>query len=392
MKTIFAPCISFFIAVLIAIVLVPLPVCAFHDGGVGQCEGCHIMHNSQGNNSWLLPATDPSSVCLSCHAGAGSSNSYHISSPDGSAMTPGGDFYWLNKDFTWISGSSTGSSHGHNIVAQDHGFSSDSVLLKSPGGSYLSSDLGCTSCHDPHGKIVSGLPVSGSGSYGAVPAVGTELGSYRLLGGTGYDGGEHVQGYSFLYDAPVARQNPAVPFGETDLSHVDYGTGMSEWCANCHGAILASDHKSGGGAFEHPSGSGAYLDSAVSRYNSYVKTGDFSGDRTIAYWALVPFERGISNPALLDPASTMGPDSSSQIMCLTCHRAHASAFPKMGRWDFSAELVADSHPAAGDAGVTGNDVFYSYYGRDMVIEFGPAQRSLCEKCHDVPRDGYPPGW
>lgn len=366
---------------------------AFHDGGVGQCGGCHIMHNVLGNNAgWLLPGTDPSSVCLTCHTGTGSSSSYHIASPDGSAMTPGGDFYWMNKDFTWATGSSSGRSHGHNIVAQDYGFVSDSLLLVAPGGAYRASDLGCTSCHDPHGKSISGLPVSGSGSYGAVPASGTELGAYRLLGGNGYDGGEHVQGYSFNYDAPVARQNPAIPFGETDLSHVDYGSGMSEWCANCHEAILASEHKSGGSGFEHPIGSSAYLEDAVLRYNSYIKTGDLSGDSTTAYLSFVPFERGITDASLLNPTSTVGPDSSSHIMCLTCHRAHASAFQHAGRWDFSAELVADSHPALGDGGVTGNDIFYSYYDRDMVIEFGAAQRNLCEKCHDVPRDGYPPGW
>jgi len=183
-----------------------------------------------------------------------------------------------------------------------------------------------------------------------------------------------------------------IPYGESDASHVDYGSGMSEWCANCHNGILNSEHKSGSGLFEHPAGNNAYLDSAVSRYNSYIKTGDFSGVQATAYLALVPFERGVYDPAQLNPTSTEGPDNTSRIMCLTCHRAHASAFQYAGRWDFGAELVADSHPAAGDGGVSGTDPYYSYYGRDMVSEFGASQRNLCEKCHDVPRDGYPPGW
>lgn len=379
-------------AVLIYVLLIS-EVYAFHSGGVGQCDGCHIMHNSQdGISNWLLPGTDPSSICLSCHSGAGASNSYHIASLDGSAMSPGGDFYWLSKDFFWADGSSPGRNHGHNIVARDYGFVEDSVLIRSPGGTYMSSDLGCTSCHDPHGKVSSNLTVSGSGSYGAVPVSGMAVGNYRLLGGIDYDGGEHVQGYSFNYPAPVARQNSAIPFGETDASHVDYGTGMSEWCANCHNTILNSEHKSGGSPFEHPSGNNAFLDSAVDRYNSYVKTGDFSGVRATSYLALVPFERGVTDATLLNPTSTHGPDNASRVMCLTCHRAHASAFKYAGRWDFSAEIIADSHPAAGDGGVTGSDLFYSYYGRDMIGEFGMTQRSLCEKCHDVPRNGYPPGW
>lgn len=366
---------------------------AFHRGGVGSCDGCHIMHGSQGGYSnWLLPGTDPSSVCLNCHSGQGSSLSHNISSPDGSALTPGGDFYWINKSFVWIDGASPGYSHGHNIVAQDYGFTADVMNTSAPGGTYLSSDLACNSCHDPHGISGSGLPVSDSGSYGLIPDSGTALGKYRLLGGAAYDGGEHSQGYYFNNDAPVARQNPLSPYGETDNSHVDYGSGMSEWCANCHDSLLTGDHQTAGGSFEHPVGSGASLGDFINAYNSYIKTGDVTGLRATSYLALIPFERGVTDTALLDPASAMGPDGSSRIMCLTCHRAHASAFGFAGRWDFTAELIADSHPAAGDGGVSGSDVLNSYYDRDMTGEFGPDQRSLCEKCHDVPRDGYPPGW
>ncbi len=87
----------------------------------------------------------------------------------------------------------------------------------------------------------------------------------------------------------------------------------------------------------------------------------------------------------LDTSSTAGPTSSDQVMCLSCHRAHATAFPDAGKWDFSATLITDdSHPANGDGGVTGNDVTNSYYGR--VFDDGDGsesqmQRSLCNKCH-----------
>lgn len=366
---------------------------AFHEGGVGPCDGCHVMHSSLGGvNKWLLPQTDPSSICLNCHAGDGSTDSYHIASPDGSAMSPGGDFYWLKKNFFWGGGSSPGDGHGHNVIALDYGFIQDARPTTAPGGSYLTSDLGCNSCHDPHGKVNSGLPVMGSGSYGAIPEAGTTLGNYRLLGSSGYDGGEHVKGYVFYNNAPIARQNSVIPYGETNTSHVDYGSGMSEWCANCHAGILANEHQGGPNGFQHPIGNGARLEDFVASYNSYVRTGDFSGINATSYLALVPFERGATNTVLLDATSTRGPDSASNVMCLTCHRAHASAFPYAGRWDFTAQLTADSHPAMGDNGVTGLDVLYSYYGRDMISEFGSGQRILCEKCHDVPKDGYPPGW
>ncbi len=382
----------FIVAVLLHLTFLKVSY-AFHDGGVGPCEGCHVMHSSRSvAYKWLLQQTDPSSVCLNCHAGEGSRDSYHIASPDGSAMSPGGDFYWLKKNFFWGHGSSPGDSHGHNIIAIDYGFTVDTRLTTAPGGSYQAFALGCNSCHDPHGKGRAGLPVKGSGSYGATSNSITVLGNYRLLGGRGYDGGAYVQGYSFPNDTPIARQNSAVPYGETNTSHVDYGSGMSEWCANCHAGILTDRHQGGPNSFEHPIGNDALLENFVDSYNRYVKTSDFSGTDATSYLALVPFERGVTDPALLNPTSTRGPDNWSNIMCLTCHRAHASAFQYIGRWDFSAQLVADSHPAANDAGVTGNDVFYSYYGRNMINEFGQGQRILCEKCHSVPREGYPPGW
>jgi hypothetical protein len=390
---------------LLQIILTAVMICiangtatAFHDGGVAACDGCHSMHQSPDNpttgagNSKLTKGTDASSTCLNCHAGAGGPTSYSVMSTDGSAMTPGGDFFWLTKTFSWVGGTSPGNTHGHNIIAQDYGLTAETDPTSAPAVIYPSTDLGCTSCHDPHGKSKAGFPISGSGSYGAVPLPGASVGNYRLLGGAGYDGGNQTIGNTFAYDAPIARQNGALPYSESDTSHVDYGAGMSEWCANCHASLFNNNHQVGSSGFSHPAGSGALLGDCVANYNSYIKTGDLTGVSTTSYLALVPFERDETDPALLDPTSTEGPNSLSNVMCLTCHRAHASAFPYMGRWDFTAQLTIDSHPAAGDSGVTGNEVFYSYYGRDMATEFGVGQRILCEKCHDVPRNGYPPGW
>jgi hypothetical protein len=164
-------------------------------------------------------------------------------------------------------------------------------------------------------------------------------------------------------------------FGESDASHVDYGSGMSEWCRNCHEGIHIRDSK-----FKHPAGDRMSRET-IDQYNRYVKTGDLSGTAATSYSALVPFERGTTEPAQLDPSSTQGPDANSRVMCLTCHRAHASAFRSIGRWDFDAQSIAGSHPASGDGGVTGNDVFFSYYGRDMAARFSASQKRFCERCH-----------
>ena len=119
----------------------------------------------------------------------------------------------------------------------------------------------------------------------------------------------------------------------------------------------------------------------ISNYNDYMATGILRGSRTTSYSSLVPFEVGTTGESILDPSSTSGPEGTANVMCLTCHRAHASAFEDIGRWDFRTTFIANSHPKAGDGGITGNDVLNSYYGRNMITEFGILQRQLCNKCH-----------
>ena len=368
-------------------------VLAFHNGGVGSCNGCHSMHGTgfAPSGPWLMKGTDPSSVCLNCHSGMGGPNSHRVASPDGSAITPGGDFYWINKDFAWLNGTSPGERHGHNVTAMDYGYTQDFTNAVAPGGTYAANNLGCNSCHDPHGKVTgTHSSIAGSSSYGGIPPAGSILGNYRLLGNDGYSGGIQAGGFAFVNDAPVAVQNPLIPFGESDASHVDYGSGVSEWCANCHPDFIIQEH-GGLAGFEHPVNE-LLTTSYIDRYNSYVRTGDFSGVRDTAYLQFVPFERGIVDASLLNPTSTMGPDSNSRIMCLTCHRAHGSAFVYGGRWDLKAPSIAESHPQAGDGGVYGNDISNAYYGRDILTEFGAGQKAFCDKCHDVPLDGFPSGW
>ena len=366
------------IAVLAGVLILALggTALAFHGGGVAHCDGCHSMHNSPENpvtgtpNSDLLKGSDASSTCLNCHQGSGS---YHILSTDATNWSPGGDFFWLTQSYTntnW-SGSVTSDpdNMGHNVIATDFGLTVDATNTVAPGGTYQASDLGCASCHDPHGKKDGGtangqLPISVSGSYGDVPVAGTIAGNYRLLG--------DVQ-YGMATAAPIAVTDS---FGETDLSHPAYGAGMSEWCATCHGDYINNSQK-------HPSANGEFLNGQAANYNSYVATGDFTGVQATSFTALVQFERQETDPAILLAAvtSAAGPDSSDNVMCLTCHRAHASAFNNITRWDMEHELLAEGWPTAANLVTMGAVPLSDYYGRDIATDFGDFQRSLCNKCH-----------
>lgn len=359
---------------------------AFHNGGVAHCDGCHTMHNSPDNpasgspNNDLLKGSDPSSTCLNCHGNGGTG--YHISSTDGSAVNQGGDFYWMTKDYTVVVRGNpvlfSKDDHGHNVIASDFAMAADTNPnnATAPGGTYLAANLGCDSCHDPHGRVAGGTanggaPVSGSGSYGdPAPTDGSVLGNYRLLGGTTYVAPGNVV---FTADAPVARATNVS--GSSYGAIVDYGSGMSEWCANCHTDYINDSQK-------HPAGNGEHLNGFGDNYNSYVATGDFTGVYDTAFDGLVPFERGVTDSTLLSDAPVLGTDAQSNVMCLTCHRAHASAHANAGRWDFEVELLVESHALESPDVPVGAAVYYKDAAVvDIATEYGPYQRSLCNKCH-----------
>lgn len=363
---------------------------AFHSGGVAHCDGCHTMHNSEDGVSIieggtagvtgdsLTKGTDPSSTCLVCHEG---SRSYHVLSPSATItnLTPGGDFQWLKKSFTWmVRGNPVtrkGESFGHNVIAADFGLVQDSVLEKAPGGEFQSAWLACSSCHDPHGKKVDKVgPIIESGSYGAQPTATTDVGNFRLLADIGYMPGPGVQ---YNVRPPIARTGSGAQ--ETDNLHTDYGKGMSEWCATCHTKFLAG----GKGEHKHPASNTATLGQGhiALNYNAYVATGDLGNSADESFDQFVPFERQATSSADLDETSTQGPDSNSNVMCLSCHRAHVSAFPNAGRWDFEQALLVESHPKDSDAGAVAGDELASYYGSLIATRYNPEQRSLCNKCH-----------
>lgn len=366
---------------------------AFHGGGVAHCDGCHSMHNSPENpitgspNESLMKGTDASSTCLNCHTGAGG---YHINSADGSNINTGGDFGWLSLPYSLVVRGNTntygGDNAGHNVVAVDFGLNQDGTLAAAPGGTYDASLLGCTSCHDAHGQVNDGtaggsLPIGASGSYSAAAPAGTIKGNYRLLGDSMYEAGHNINdGYAFSNGAPIALTN------SSSGTQVRYGSGMSEWCANCHTDYLVTDPDSMLG--KHPTAVLLSKDGYDANYNSYVATGNFTGTVATSFDPLVPFETGTTDQATLVTAgvtSTAGPSAGTeQVMCLSCHRAHASAFNNMGRWDFETEFVAES--AVLDPAVIGKPATAKpYYGDGVVIDiatkYGAEQRSLCNKCH-----------
>ncbi len=352
------------ISVIVTLALSASAALAFHDGGVAECAGCHTMHNSQdgalvdaanpNGSAYLLNAGNSSDTCLSCHAAYGQY-------AGGTGYGAGGDFYWLTKTWTWTAhnhtSTSEGDSHGHNIISPANNLGVDGILSSAPGGDFLSAELTCTSCHDPHGNQ-----------------------NFRILygdtSGPIYPGGR----YDFESDAPLAFGNSRRTISgsgiENDLQHTVYKSGMSDWCANCHDAF----HSGNTTNIVHETGVGLGQDIA-DIYNAYISSDNLiDGVQASSYRGLVPFE--VVNVDFTDPLFdsenyTEGPEAGDQVMCLTCHRAHASPFSDMARWDMGETFLADSHPAEEAEGATLDDLNNMYYDYTFPVN----QRSLCNKCH-----------
>jgi predicted CXXCH cytochrome family protein len=388
---------------------------AFHAGGVAECVGCHQMHNAANAN--LLIAVDDSSTCLSCHGAAGQS-SYHVASPDSTMPAgtppanegPGGDFGWLHKSyyFTVRGGATTdlGDTHGHNIVAAGYSggvYVADPTNITAPGGTFPGAQLACTSCHDMHGKgrylttgtyAKTGQAIWTSGSYGAQPTVvGSEnlaTGVYRLLRG----GGDTVDGVTFIKNPPVAITNSSYNRSEYyTQTRTAYGSGMGDFCGTCH-----PDMHSTAGILRHPTNQVA-SGTVQGNYNSYVKSGNLTGSATTSYLSLVPFEEGLpysqanvttlASHAKTDDSNLNGPGSGTvpatmTVFCLSCHRAHASGWDSMIRWnkDVTTITLAGAYPTGNDAGYgrQSAEVAKAYYDKN-VTKFSAYQRQLCNKCH-----------
>ena len=339
-------------------------------------------------------------------------------------------------------GNNLGTSHGHNIIAADYGLSASSVYSSAPGGTYPSNKLSCTSCHDPHSRarvngnyqVVNAAigqnvgPIIGSGSYGNIfpttignNGAGEAVGVFRLLGGAGYQPSSVNAANAFgLTTAPpfaFAPQSYNRSEAVTD-TRVAYGSGMSEWCKNCHANI----HSSSDTTYQHPPGNNLTdtallsntdysdtLHTVAQNYNRYINSGNLSGgNQSTSYTSMVPYEEGLTlsatnyttlaSHAVSDGSYQAGPSTTAgateEVMCLTCHRAHASGWPHALRWNApnAAYLtvqgvypgidstISEAQKGEYNLGYLQAQVQRTFYERP-ASNYGTYQTQLCSKCH-----------
>ncbi|MDH4029168.1 MAG: cytochrome C, partial [Nitrospirota bacterium] len=115
--------------------------------------------------------------------------------------------------------------------------------------------------------------------------------------------------------------------------------------------------------------------------------------------SIVPFQTGnttdyavLKGLAVNDGSKTTGPATSDRVMCLSCHRAHATGWEYMTRWNNANEFMAVDGvwPGTDSASTVASQAKYAQ-GRtvaetakaynDKSMSYGSYQRSLCNKCH-----------
>jgi hypothetical protein len=434
------------IGIAAAFLLASTSAYAFHSGGVAECGGCHAMHKADSSgtiigasNTNLLNNNTVSSTCFDCHSGATLSSYHELTYPLPVAgaspvnRTPGGDFAWLTKTYSYfVRGAATvWSPGGHQVVAPEYGI--PGVPDLAPGGTFPGSQLACTSCHDPHSKArtdsngafvaVNAYKIIGSGSYPTLqtPATGeaaiSAYGAYRLLytnntyysASAGFAGPQPamIQGAQVTFNTAPLAVAPSTYNQSENVNQVivRYGAAAGRtvglWCASCHPAM----HNTVGGKLVHPIDTSLNLGGENGYYNVYVNSGNKAGTAATAYNSLVPFgmNGGASRAMLAAAASNTnaaaalaGPAPTDQVMCLSCHRAHASGFENDIRWEFEGEFITYAATGTNNAtwpgtdttpgvlqfarGRTAAETQAAYYDRP-VSQFGAYQRSLCNKCH-----------
>jgi predicted CXXCH cytochrome family protein len=339
-----------FCVLLLVGLLMGVPARAFHDGGVASCSSCHVMHESEDGqqvdaSGELLRGVSGSDLCLGCHADANGAV-FGVSPLAPPPERGPGNFVFLLEDNLndGTNGGTNpiaGEAAGHSIVAPSVGLVAETRWVSAPGGSYPSSELSCTSCHDPHGNA-----------------------NYRMLWGAGEtEGGD----FSFQYAAPTAVGLPLDGPPESRSNHVAYRRGMSAWCSNCHG--FYHDEVSGPG-FHHDFDAD-FERGMLNRYAVY--DGDANpagGEPSTSYLPEAPYQDPTATRSTTGPPST-----SSRAMCLTCHRAHATSSPAAGRWDFRVQYLQEDGVESG-----------SYAIPNPYPD--PSQGRLCAKCHPGQGGGF----
>lgn len=333
------------LAVLLSAFLTLIPVGYALATVTGACVNCHTMHNSQGGAEMQLKdgETDPQGnlvrgTCVGCHGSvpAGADNIitnipqvWHAAATD----LAGGNFKYVVTDDTY----------GHNVEGIKD---ADATLTNTPPGYAAAMDpastdyatasrLTCAGQNGCHGnRDNSGNYAGVSGAHHGSDAVlkfggiveasqGASVAtSYRFL--YKVKGGEDTDWQNTVGAADHNEYKGAVYAARTTMAWADVNT-ISELCAECHGSFHMSGATGIGTAspwIRHPT------DVLIPNSGEYASI-------STTYNPTVPVARA----TIPNAASGTVAAGTDIVMCLSCHRAHASGYADILRWDYSTMIA-----------------------------------------------------
>lgn len=332
----------------------------------GVCSNCHTMHNSQDGSTVTGGAANDillTDDCLGCHSNPGASkilNNVPQVMHTGTDDLAGGNFNYI----------SDADNRGHNIIDL---VNADDVLDIPPGGDWgahssvvnklIGDDkltcAGANGCHGLRAVTAGVLPLDSlKGAHHKnittdnSSAADDNYNSYRFLRGVmGHEndvaGSEWQNVDKDKHNEYFGSTTPLDPSdcagschnGGIALGNIQPGNHtMSGFCATCHGEFHILDG----------TGSGTFGDPFVRHPTDIVlpATGEYAA--YTEYKVSAPLARGVvpsGISSLVIPGNTG--TQGAIVMCLSCHKAHATTYPDMLRWDMNDMVVGTTGPAAG---------------------------------------------
>ncbi len=302
----------------------------------GDCVNCHTMHNSQNGSAM---ATDDNGVptntpyngllkysCLGCHTATNATTwkdpvtnapiVYNSVAPtyNSAKGLAGGNFYYVK---------SVDQDLGHNVLGVT---TADATLGNTPpGGSALGGQISCAGtngCHGHNGRQ--------SGDTAQANQITAMKGAHHGKAAPPLTGSltDISKNYRFLLG--IAGKEDADWEQETTTNHNDYKgatsfsdtTSMSFLCGECHGNFHSTSGVGSASPWvRHPTD--ILLPQGATEYNAYNPTTTYNNTAPVAY---------------TDPQNPSR--GTAVVMCLSCHRAHASPYYKAIRWDYKSATLA----------------------------------------------------
>lgn len=320
----------------------------------GTCASCHVMHASQNGTATTPYGFLLTSSCLGCHTGAdnvaGTSTPFVLTTNAAKPLA-GGDFKYIT---------SLGDSYGHNTIelanAEDtaakatppgwkNGFAANGqVGDNTAGGGWDNTKLSCDGvygCHGLHTSAgVNGAHHNNSNSSAdgeALGTVGDPSKGYRFLNGIkGWE--DDVYEYNITNTPASGEHN--IYYSEARAADTAVNTQtISYSCAECHGIFHSGAGTEGVGnaSFASP-----WIRHPVDMVMPSTAGTDY--EHYTAYRVDAP----VGSSSVANNALTVANAADRIVMCLSCHRAHASPYPSALRWDPTTTLSN-----SGGAGNTG---------------------------------------